>query len=101
MLCSFTGKPLCSRQEELRKLALSIFQSPGPVKMNPRHRRAVLPILECDKKGLFKPRQCDKLEAICWCVDDRGVEIDGTRHPMSLKKDEPICRMYLAQIEFD
>ena len=37
----------------------------------------------CEEDGSFAPRQCQKNSTSevydCWCVDDRGVEITGSR----------------------
>jgi len=35
--------------------------------------------LECDDRGNFKPRQCCPMSGDCWCVNDLGDEIEGTR----------------------
>lgn len=35
--------------------------------------------LECDEDGGFMPRQCHHMTGECWCVNDLGEEIEGTR----------------------
>lgn len=35
--------------------------------------------LSCNEDGSFKPRQCTPDGTSCWCVNDRGDEIKGTR----------------------
>ena len=45
-------------------------------------------VRQCDDKGNFMPRQCHLSAGECWCVNDIGEEIDGTRR--SGKKPE--CR---------
>lgn len=43
----------------------------------------------CDNDlGHFMPRQCHKQHGDCWCVDDRGVEVPGTRTKGSLQCSE-------------
>lgn len=34
---------------------------------------------ECEANGSFSPMQCHHVTSECWCVDDRGKEITGTR----------------------
>ena len=36
-------------------------------------------VLECDSDGSYKPVQCSQPEGPCWCVDDNGMEVPGTR----------------------
>ncbi|XP_063804473.1 nidogen-2 [Pseudophryne corroboree] len=38
-------------------------------------------IPECDEEGNYIPRQCHGGTGHCWCVDQNGVEIAGTRRP--------------------
>jgi hypothetical protein len=35
----------------------------------------------CDKQGDFNPIQCDSATSKCWCVDEVGFEVPGTRAP--------------------
>ena len=37
---------------------------------------------ECSEDGSFKPTQCHEGRGECWCVDEAGDELDGTRKPM-------------------
>jgi hypothetical protein len=46
---------------------------------------------ECDKNGAFKPLQCNAVQSECWCVDDRGIEIDGTRTSVFVEEHKPSC----------
>ena len=84
---TFAGKPLCHRQTELRSILM-----PGPALFGaPRARRATPTTLLCDENGAFKPLQCTKDTAECWCVDDRGMEIPKTRK-VTKEGDQPECR---------
>lgn len=33
----------------------------------------------CNKEGDFNPIQCDSATSKCWCVDQEGFEVPGTR----------------------
>jgi len=44
---------------------------------------------DCEPSGAFRPTQCVAQE--CWCVDDRGVEIDGTRVAVINGDNKPSC----------
>lgn len=52
-----------------------------------RHKEALQQMLllqdahvpECDKDGSFKPKQCDAKARQCWCINDWGQEVKGTR----------------------
>jgi len=64
---------------------------------------------ECESNGAYKPLQCNQLQAECWCVDDRGEEIDETRTSVYIEEHKPRCarnitvalsiRMMLAKAE--
>lgn len=36
-------------------------------------------VLQCSPSGLFEPVQCDPSRGQCWCVDQDGMELYGTR----------------------
>ena len=38
-------------------------------------------IPDCQPDGAFDLMQCDDRREICWCVNENGQEIDGTRKP--------------------
>ncbi|CAG0879216.1 unnamed protein product [Darwinula stevensoni] len=42
---------------------------------------------QCDVEGRFQPVQCDPRTRTCWCVDEEGREVPGTRSPAT--RDTP------------
>ncbi len=46
---------------------------------------------QCDDEGGFRPLQCHGIKNECWCVDDRGQEIDGSRKSYKTDDDKPDC----------
>ena len=34
-------------------------------------------LAECEDDGQFKKVQCLDAHQVCWCVDDKGKELDG------------------------
>ncbi|KAM4041131.1 saxiphilin-like [Anomaloglossus baeobatrachus] len=59
-----------------------------------RHRQSVLggkPIRigafvpKCDEKGNYAPKQCHGSTGYCWCLNENGDEIEGTRTPPGTK----------------
>ena len=50
----------------------------------------------CTSDGEFEPVQCHQTSGECWCVDDRGIEIPGTRG-----STKPTCGKCLALQNFD
>ncbi|XP_055333296.1 uncharacterized protein LOC129584903 [Paramacrobiotus metropolitanus] len=61
---------VCDQQKSLYT-RMSQFAKPDSV------GRLFIP--QCLPGGAFEPQQCDNRKEMCWCVDDRGQEIDGTR----------------------
>ena len=57
-------------------------------------------IPDCRPDGAFDLMQCDGRREVCWCVNENGQEIDGTRKPydknISLRQKVPYkgCRPY-------
>ena len=47
---------------------------------------------ECTEDGSFKPTQCHEGRGECWCVDEAGEELDGTRKPMPPMPPKPASR---------
>jgi len=74
-------KPLCylSRETGGLSLAKSLSNAYG------------LFTADCEPNGAFKPMQCTPKQSECWCVDDRGFEIDGTRTSVYIAAHKPIC----------
>lgn len=58
-----------------------------------------------DFKGTFAPIQCNEAKQRCWCVDQAGFEIAGTRAPLGVAINcsapricpNPECRMLCPQ----
>ncbi|KAF7274591.1 hypothetical protein GWI33_012730, partial [Rhynchophorus ferrugineus] len=57
----------------------------------------------CNKNGGFEPIQCDnEIISSCWCVDEAGFELPGTRAPAASlvnctapkRCSEATCRMF-------
>ena len=46
-------------------------------------------IPECKEDGSYKEKQCHGSTGHCWCVDQSGKEIDGSRK--SASEGEPKC----------
>ncbi|XP_064148544.1 nidogen-2 isoform X1 [Loxodonta africana] len=51
------------------------------VQVQPAYPGSPLHIPQCDEQGNFLPLQCHSSTGFCWCVDQRGHEIPGTRTP--------------------
>nr|UZF13196.1 saxiphilin [Phyllobates terribilis] len=72
-----------------------------------RHRQSVLGgkkikigafVPKCDEKGNYVPKQCHGSTGYCWCLNENGEEIEGTRTPPGTKHltcedtaDKPPC----------
>lgn len=41
-------------------------------------------IPRCKGDGAFEPVQCHRMSGVCWCVDESGIEIPGSRTPRGL-----------------
>lgn len=74
---SVAAKPMCLLSQEMAHM-----KRDRPRMMN--MTRMFVP--ECEDDGTFRPKQCHPLTSECWCVDDRGKEIYGTR--MAVKSGE-------------
>ena len=69
----WTARPLCHRvYDNFLKQQESLMAEP-----------------RCTSDGEFEPVQCHQTSGECWCVDDRGIEIPGTRG-----STKPTCGKY-------
>nr|UZF13197.1 saxiphilin [Rhinella marina] len=55
-------------------------------------RGAFIP--NCDEKGNYSPKQCHGSTGYCWCVDENGAEISGSRTPPG--QQVPTCGSYVG-----
>nr|XP_020662064.1 thyroglobulin [Pogona vitticeps] len=51
-------------------------------------------IPQCTEDGQFRNMQCNKNGSVCWCVDDKGAEVSGTRQSGS-----PLACLSFCQLE--
>uniref|UniRef100_A0ABM5GDE2 Thyroglobulin n=1 Tax=Pogona vitticeps TaxID=103695 RepID=A0ABM5GDE2_9SAUR len=51
-------------------------------------------IPQCTEDGQFRNIQCNKNGGVCWCVDDKGAEVSGTRQSGS-----PLACLSFCQLE--
>ncbi|XP_040283641.1 uncharacterized protein LOC120997603 isoform X5 [Bufo bufo] len=49
-------------------------------------------IPDCDEEGNYNPKQCHGSTGYCWCVDENGAEISGSRMPTG--QSDPTCGTY-------
>ncbi|XP_072345860.1 uncharacterized protein nid2a isoform X9 [Scyliorhinus torazame] len=75
-------KTACEQHRERLQTELSLRGSPLPVGIH---------IPECDEDGNFRPLQCHSSTGHCWCVNENGQEIPGTRTPPGT--GQPQCRL--------
>ncbi|XP_029703408.1 testican-2 [Takifugu rubripes] len=66
-LCFWREKPPCLAE-------LERIQVQGAAKMNPG-----MYIPSCDEDGYYRKVQCDQSRGECWCVDQHGGELMGSR----------------------
>ncbi|XP_078418707.1 uncharacterized protein nid2a isoform X5 [Cetorhinus maximus] len=80
-----TGQPQCGQPEHIERPKTACEQNQERLQTELRLRGSQplvgLHIPECDGEGNFRPLQCHGSTGYCWCVDERGQEISGTRTP--------------------
>lgn len=52
-------------------------QVPALTCLAPSHSGIFIP--SCDEDGYYRKMQCDQSSGDCWCVDQLGLELTGTR----------------------
>uniref|UniRef100_A0AAX7THR8 Nidogen 1a n=1 Tax=Astatotilapia calliptera TaxID=8154 RepID=A0AAX7THR8_ASTCA len=91
--CSRLGRRGCLENEFLARSFFSYFSSGRPKTRCEVHRENVLGVSgprgpqppigayipTCDNNGQYEPMQCHGSTGHCWCVDQNGQEISGTR----------------------
>ena len=71
---SFQGKLTNCRQKRQEVLNNGIIGKDGMTRQQPD---AFMP--DCKEDGSFQEIQCHTYDGNCWCVDDNGIEMLGTR----------------------
>ncbi|XP_043553580.1 uncharacterized protein nid2a isoform X5 [Chiloscyllium plagiosum] len=86
-----TGQPQCGQPEHIDRprTACEQYRERLQAELNLRGSQVGVHIPECDEEGNFKPLQCHGSTGYCWCVDERGQEIPGTRTPPG--PEQPQC----------
>ncbi|XP_048472306.1 testican-2 isoform X1 [Rhincodon typus] len=65
--CFWREKPPCLAELEKIQLQEAVRKVPGTF------------IPSCDEDGYYRNLQCDTYSGECWCVDQQGSEVTGTR----------------------
>ncbi|XP_078262824.1 uncharacterized protein nid2a isoform X2 [Rhinoraja longicauda] len=89
-------KPPCAEQRDQLQEELSIHRARPAVGVH---------VPQCDAQGNFIPLQCHGSTGQCWCVDERGREIPGTRTlpgsdrprcglPEPLQRPQTVCERW-------
>ncbi|XP_038634628.1 uncharacterized protein nid2a isoform X4 [Scyliorhinus canicula] len=78
-----TGQPQCGQPEHIErpKTACEQQRERLQAELNLREPLVGVHIPECDEEGRFRPLQCHSSTGHCWCVNEYGQEIPGTRTP--------------------
>ncbi|XP_078090061.1 uncharacterized protein nid2a [Mustelus asterias] len=78
-----TGQPQCGAPEHIErpKTACEQHRDRLRAELNLREPLVGAYIPECDEEGNFRPVQCHGSTGYCWCVNENGQEISGTRTP--------------------
>uniref|UniRef100_UPI00398F2778 uncharacterized protein nid2a isoform X2 n=1 Tax=Pristiophorus japonicus TaxID=55135 RepID=UPI00398F2778 len=88
-----TGQPRCGLPAPTERPKTACVEQRDQLQAELNQHRARPPIgmhiPQCDAEGNFRPLQCHSSTGHCWCVDEWGREIPGTRtHPGN---DQPQC----------
>ncbi|XP_075049415.1 nidogen-2 [Mixophyes fleayi] len=74
------GPPRCGAPEDQTPSTPCLEKRRALQGFHPRGARPVgVFVPECDEEGNYVPQQCHSSTGHCWCVDQNGVEVDGTR----------------------
>uniref|UniRef100_A0A8C5K8S0 Sparc/osteonectin, cwcv and kazal-like domains proteoglycan 2 n=1 Tax=Jaculus jaculus TaxID=51337 RepID=A0A8C5K8S0_JACJA len=65
--CFWREKPPCLAELERTQIQEAAKKKPGVF------------IPSCDEDGYYRKTQCDQSSGDCWCVDQLGLELSGTR----------------------
>ncbi|XP_041650249.1 thyroglobulin [Cheilinus undulatus] len=57
-------------------------------------------VLRCSPSGLFESVQCDSSRGQCWCVDQDGMELYGTRQSGTPQRCPGSCQVSPVQCQF-
>lgn len=89
LLCYFVSDGEKTACERHRESALAVSSSSGVFNFF-RPRPAVGQYVPtCDSYGAYEPTQCHAGVGQCWCVDDSGAEIPGSR---TTPGSRPMCK---------
>ncbi|XP_029142343.1 thyroglobulin-like, partial [Protobothrops mucrosquamatus] len=55
-------------------------------------------IPQCSEDGQFRKKQCDRKGLSCWCVDEKGIEVTGTKRSGSSLTCLSFCQLQKQQI---
>ncbi|KAF3853710.1 hypothetical protein F7725_014398 [Dissostichus mawsoni] len=88
-LCFWREKPPCLAELERIQVQEATKKKPG------------MYIPSCDEDGYYRKVQCDQSRGECWCVDQHGGEMMGTRihgNPDCGKRDGGLGKQIFSQI---
>ncbi|XP_048455802.1 uncharacterized protein nid2a isoform X1 [Rhincodon typus] len=102
------GQPQCGQPEP--RTACEQYRERLQAELNLRGLQVGVHIPECDEEGNFRPLQCHSSTGHCWCVDERGQEIPGTRtppgtgqpqcgHPAHVEGPKTVCEQHRERMQ--
>ncbi|XP_076981114.1 testican-2 isoform X2 [Tamandua tetradactyla] len=82
--CFWREKPPCLAELERIQIQEAAKKKPGHASPGPAvtlldHVPSGVFIPSCDEDGYYRKMQCDQSSGDCWCVDQLGLELTGTR----------------------